>query len=55
MFALIVVLSRLTIDIKESIESARMPVPLFFPDLRMVSQIFPGRCSSWLLIDRSGC
>ena len=53
MLALIIVSLKLTRDMKVSIESAEMPVPLFFPDLRMVSQIFPGKCSIWLLSDGS--
>lgn len=44
----------LTRDMKVSMESARMPVPLFFPDLRMVSQTFPWRWRSWLFFGGSG-
>ena len=45
MLLLMVMSLILTREIKVSIESANMPVPLFFLDLRMVSQIFPGRWS----------
>jgi len=37
---------RLTKEMSVSIESACRPVPLFFPDRRIVSQMLPGSWSS---------
>lgn len=43
-------MSCLTRWMKASIESENIPVPLFWLDRLIVSQMFPGRLSSWVFV-----
>ena len=50
-FSFVVGSLSLTREINESMESVCRPVPLCFPDMRIVVQIFPGRLRMWLLVE----